>query len=74
MKDPIDLPARSVHRFACVNIITGHIRRIKTMTAEHALRINSYNHTRESGYKWLWNDQYDFNDQLDYDSAIVIKA
>ena len=74
MKDPIDMPPRSVHRFACINIVTGHVRNVKTMTAEMALRINSYNHTRESGYKWLWDDQFNFNDQLDYSSAIVIKA
>ena len=71
MKDPIDMPARYVRQFVCINIVTGHIRKLKTMTAEHARRINSYNHTRESGYKWLWNDQYDFNDKLVDDARLV---
>jgi len=70
MKDPIDMPANSVHRFACINIVTGHIRNTKVMTAAHAHLINTYNHTRESGYKWLWDDQFNFNDQLN--KGIVI--
>ncbi|MBA7673497.1 hypothetical protein ES703_81695 [subsurface metagenome] len=74
MKDPIELPGNDVHRFACTNIITGHIRNVKVMTSAHALLMNTYNHNKESGYMWLWDDQFNFDDQLDYDSAIVIKA
>ncbi|MBA7637162.1 hypothetical protein ES703_44797 [subsurface metagenome] len=64
MKDPVDMPARSTHRFVCINIVTGHIRNEKTMTAEMALRINSYDHMQGCGYKWLWDDQHNFNDKL----------
>ncbi|MBA7675540.1 hypothetical protein ES703_83776 [subsurface metagenome] len=71
MKDPIDLPARYVRQFVCINIVTGHIRKRKTMTAEMARRINSYDHMQGTGYKWLWNDQYDFNDKLVDDARLV---
>lgn len=71
MKDPIDLPVKAVHRFVCVNLVNGHIRNEKTMTALQALRINSLNHMTECGYKWLWNDQYDFNDKLNDDARLV---
>lgn len=71
MKDPIDLPPNRVRRFVCINIVNGHIRKEKVMTAAHAERINSYNHTQESGYKWLWNDQHDFNDKLVDDTHLV---
>jgi len=74
MKDPIDLPGNDVHRFVCIDVETGHIRNEKVMTAAHAQLINTYDHMQNVGYKWLWDDQFNFNDQLDYNSAIVLKA
>lgn len=71
MKDPIDLPPNDVHRFICQNLVDGHIRNVKVMTAAHAELLNSHNHTQESGYKWLWNDQYDFNALLNDDARLV---
>lgn len=64
MKDPVDLPPKRPRHFVCVNLITGHIRNEKTMTPGQAVRINSLNHMIGSGYKWLWNNQTDFNDKL----------
>jgi len=74
MKDPIELPYKSLHRFICINLVNGHVRKEKIMTAGMADRINSYNHTRESGYMWLYNDQYDFNDELQDDARLVPQA
>jgi len=74
MRDPSEMPANSVHRFVCVNAETGHVRNEKVMTAAHAELINTYNHMQDCGYKWLWDDQYSFEDQLDYDTALVVKV
>jgi len=74
MKDPIDMPSRSVHRFVCINLVTGFIRNEKVMTAKIATRINSYNHMKDSNWMWLWNDQYDFNKLLNDDARLVPHA
>jgi len=71
MKDPIDLPPNDVHRFVCINVLTGHVRNEKVMTSDHAALINTYDHMQHVGYKWLWNDQFDFNDKLQDDARLV---
>lgn len=74
MIDPIELPLRSPRIFVEINLFTGHIRGEKTMTPEMAIRINNYNHMIETGYKWLWNNQNDFNSALNSDSALEIRG
>ena len=63
MKDPIELSPRRARFFVCINIVTGHIRNRKWMSTEQAIRINSLKHMTATDYKWLWDDQCDFNDK-----------
>jgi len=74
MRDPADMPSNSVHRFVCIDVETGHVRNEKVMTAAHAELINTYDHMQDTVYKWLWDDQYSFDDQLDYDRPLVVKV
>ena len=71
MKDPLDMPGNTVRRFVCINSITGHIRKVKVMTAAHARLINTYDHMQGCGYLWLWDDQFNFNDKLNDDARLV---
>ena len=60
MIDPTTFPLEPLIPYHCINVFTGHIRGRQHMTPRMADYINSCNHMKDTGYKWMECSQTDF--------------